>query len=278
MANEDMRHGRCRGSFKMSDFEQSVVIGVDAERVHEIAAKRADAWWTTNAIINDREGGYCEFRFPAGGFHAAFRVMANTPKLVEWTCVDSEHPKSSGFKDLREWVGTTVRFVIEPLGDRRTRLTFRHSGLVESLECFDSCSNIWGFYLHSLKKLAETGTGDPFAGGRPGTRTEGLVALMVPFRVRPDKAAVAEAAIGLFIDHIESNEPDTLIYRSYRDANDPLSYVHYMAFRDGDAHARHFDSACCADFVKALYPCCEKTPAPVSLGLFREAALGSRFG
>ncbi len=199
-------------------------------------------------------------------------MLANTPTLVEWYCVASEHPRSAGYKDRREWVGTTVKFGIERLGDNQTRLNFRHAGLVESMECYGSCSNIWGFYLQSLKKLAETGKGDPFAGARPGTASEGLVAHMVPFRVRADSIAVATAAIEKFIGEIERNEPDTLMYRSYRAAKDPLSFVDYMLFKDAAAHAKHRASAYCVDFVKTLYPCCEQKPEPVNLELFREAA------
>lgn len=260
----------------MTDFAHALTIEADAESVRRAAASRGDAWWTTNAIIQDREGGFCEFRFPAAGFHAAFRVMANRPGLVEWYCTDSEHPKSSGFKDRREWVGTTVRFEIEALGERRTRLKFRHAGLVESMECFDTCSNIWGFYLQSLKKLIETGKGEPFAGGAPGTQSEGLIAHMVPFRVRADKLEIATAAIRDFIDNIERHEPDTLVYRSYQEAGDRQSFVHYMLFKDAAAHVRHRESAYCADFVKTLYPCCEKKPVPLDLRLVREAALGTR--
>ena len=178
-----------------------------------------------------------------------------------------------GYKDRREWVGTTVRFGIEPLGENRTRLNFRHAGLVESMECYGSCSNIWGYYLQSLKRLCETGKGDPFAGGRPGTMSEGLVAQMVPFRVRADSIVVAMAAIDTFIAEIERNEPETLMYRSYRDEKDPLSFVHYMLFKDAAAHTKHRGSDYCAAFVKTLHPCCEQKPQPVDLTLFREAAL-----
>lgn len=33
-----------------------------------------------------------------------------------------------------------------------------------------------------------------------------------------------------------------------------------MLFKDADAHAKHRHSAYRADFVKILYPCCEKKP------------------
>lgn len=101
------------------------------------------------------------------------------------------------------------------------------------------------------------------------------MAHLVPFRVRADSIVVAKAAIEAFIAKIERNEPDTLIYRSYRDEKDPLSFVHYMLFKDAAAQAKHRGSDYCAEFVKTLYPCCEQKPRPVNLALFREAAVGA---
>lgn len=100
------------------------------------------------------------------------------------------------------------------------------------------------------------------------------MAKTVSFRVRQDQIATAEAAIQTFIDNIERHEPDTLVYRSYRDVDDLNSFTHYMIFKDADASARHRDSAYCAAFVRVLYPCCEALPRAVGLSLFREAAVG----
>jgi quinol monooxygenase YgiN len=257
----------------MTDFVHSITVAASAVRVHEIAARRGNEWWTTNAVIDDRVGGICTFRFPSAGFHAAFKVTTNTPDEVEWLCIDSVHPRSSGFKDLREWIGTTVRFGIDKIDDRTTRLHFRHVGLVESMECYGTCSNIWGFYLQSFRKAAESGAGEPFAGGKPGSQSEGLVCRMVPFRTQPGKLETAKAAIAQLLLQMEKNEPDAVVYRSYQDATDPLSFVHYMLFRSAEAHAAHTSSAHVSEFVKILYPCCEKKPEPVVLSLFGEAAL-----
>jgi quinol monooxygenase YgiN len=257
----------------MTDFAHSITIAASAARVHETAARRGNQWWTTNAVVDDRVGGICTFRFPSAGFHAAFRVIVNTPETVGWQCFDSVHPRSSGFKDLHEWIGTTVRFGFEKIDERTTRLHFRHIGLVDSMECYGTCSNIWGFYLQSFKKAAESGAGEPFAGGRPGTQSEGLVCRMVPFRVHADKLEFAKATIQKLLADIEKNEPDAVVYRSYQDAADPLSFVHYMLFRSPEAHASHASSGHVSAFVTLLYPCCERTPEPVVLSLLGEAPL-----
>jgi quinol monooxygenase YgiN len=256
----------------MADFSHELDIAASPEKVRHLIAYRGDAWWTTNASIDGKEGGFCTFRFPAAGFHAAVRVVKNSD-LVEWHCYDSAHAKSTGFKNLHDWIGTTIRFRLQPSGTG-THLRLEHLGLGESAEFYNTRTNVWAFYLDSLKRLAENGEGTPYQGGRPGTCTEGMVVRMVSFRVQLAKIDIALAAIRTFIDNIEKLEPDTLAYRSYQDANDTCAFTHYMLFKDEDASTRHRDSDYCAAFVSVLYPCCEAPPHTVSLALNREAALG----
>ena len=43
-----------------------------------------------------------------------------------------------------------------------SEIRFTHVGLVREYECFDVCSNSWGFYLYtSLRALIRTGHGLP---------------------------------------------------------------------------------------------------------------------
>jgi len=257
----------------MADFVHELDIAASPESLRRLIADRGDAWWTTNALIDSRVGGSCEFRFPAAGFHASVRVVRNSVESVMWYCLDSASPKSSGFRNLHDWIGSKITFGLTPTASG-SHLRLEHRDLGESAEFYNTGFNVWAYYLDSLKRLAETGVGAPYQGGRPGTRTEGLVAKTVSFRVKPEQIATAEAAIVTFIDNIERHEPDTLAYRCYRDADDVSSFTHYMLFKDADAYARHRDSAYCAAFVGALTPCCEVLPRAIALSLFREAALG----
>ena len=156
----------------MADFVHEIDIAADAESVRNLVSSRGDRWWTTNAVIDAREGGTCEFRFPSAGFHAIVTVMKNASDLVEWRCVDSTQSpaalKASGGTDAREWVGTTIRFRLTATGPASTRLRLEHLGLGASAQFYSSQNNVWAFYLDSLKRLAETGEGSPFQGGRPG--------------------------------------------------------------------------------------------------------------
>jgi hypothetical protein len=64
-------------------------------------------------------------------------------------------------EDKTEWTGTDMTFDISNKGDK-TEVRFTHVGLVPDVECFDNCSNAWGFYINgSLRKLITTGTGEP---------------------------------------------------------------------------------------------------------------------
>ena len=64
-------------------------------------------------------------------------------------------------KDKTEWTGTDITFDISKMGDQ-TEVRFTHVGLVPEFECFDNCSNAWGFYINrSLRSLITTGNGEP---------------------------------------------------------------------------------------------------------------------
>ena len=64
-------------------------------------------------------------------------------------------------EDETEWTGTDMTFDISAMGDK-TEVRFTHVGLVPQFECFDNCSNAWGFYINgSLRKLITTGVGEP---------------------------------------------------------------------------------------------------------------------
>jgi len=159
----------------MADFVHEIDVAADTEAVRELISRHGDSWWTTNAIIDDREGGTCEFRFPSAGFFATIQVLKNAPDLIEWRCIDSSLSpaslKASGGTDAREWVGTTIRFVLTALGPASTRVRLEHLGLGASAEFYSSQNNVWAFYLESLKQLAETGKGNPFQGGPPHSST-----------------------------------------------------------------------------------------------------------
>ena len=77
---------------------------------------------------------------------------------VVWLVLDAY---LSFVEDKTEWNGTKVIFEVAEKGDK-TEIRFTHQGLVPEYECYDNCSNAWGFYINSsLRDLITTGKGDP---------------------------------------------------------------------------------------------------------------------
>jgi len=117
-------------------------------------AEGVRAWWTRDADLGTKVGDHGEFRFPKYGPHAITRVTIETldaPRRVEWTCTSSFYT---------EWQGTTISFGLKP-SDGRTLLFFTHCGYPRADETFALFNMGWAYYLVSLKRYVETGTGAP---------------------------------------------------------------------------------------------------------------------
>jgi hypothetical protein len=77
---------------------------------------------------------------------------------VVWLVLDNYF---NFIQDQSEWKGTEVTFEVSQKGDQ-TEVHFTHLGLVLEYECFEICSNAWGFYINtSLRDLITTGAGQP---------------------------------------------------------------------------------------------------------------------
>jgi uncharacterized protein YndB with AHSA1/START domain len=106
-------------------------------------------WWTEDTNGDGDVGGVLQFRFLPGGFD--MKVLKKQPaELVLWEVVDGPE----------EWIGTHVSFELKQEGDF-TIVLFRHEGWKEPVEFMYHCSTKWATYLMSLKKLVETGKGEP---------------------------------------------------------------------------------------------------------------------
>lgn len=147
------------------DYRTAVTLEADPEAVYRAVATREGiaGWWTRFTEFDDREGSEALMRFPAAGFHARMRVdELKAPRSVRWTCVDAQHPPGVS-SDAKDWIGTRISFEISPGDGGGSRLEFVHHGL-HPLDCAETCTSIWDFYIHeSLKSFVETGTGQPAA-------------------------------------------------------------------------------------------------------------------
>lgn len=107
------------------------------------------AWWTEDTSGDGGVGGELRFRFPVGGFD--MKVLETKPaEAVRWEVVDGPE----------EWIGTKIGFDLRE-EDGFTIVLFRHEGWKEPVEFMYHCSSKWATFLMSLKKLLETGKGDP---------------------------------------------------------------------------------------------------------------------
>ncbi|MFF3348840.1 SRPBCC domain-containing protein [Streptomyces sp. NPDC002779] len=106
-------------------------------------------WWTQDTDGDSAVGGVIRFRFVPGGFD--MKVLEAEPaERVVWEVVDGPP----------EWIGTRVSFELKREDDF-TIVLFRHEGWKEQVEFMHHCSTKWATYLMSLKKLVETGKGEP---------------------------------------------------------------------------------------------------------------------
>lgn len=151
------------------DFQFVLEYPVDANTLYQQFATQDGVrhWWTAHCTMDATIGGEAYFPFDDAGFFARATIETLDPaREVAWKVTDAKHPESSGWMDLHDWIGTTIRFVIEPIDNDRSRLTFTHEGLLP-LECAEACSSIWRSYLgESLMQYFNTGQGEPYRDGQ----------------------------------------------------------------------------------------------------------------
>ena len=121
------------------------------------AINNVRGWWSGDIDgATDRLGA--EFTYRYEDIHRSKqKVTEFTPgKRVVWHVLEGY---INFTHDPTEWTGTDVTFEIANKGGK-TEVRFTHVGLVPDIECFDSCSSAWGFYINgSLRNLIATGDG-----------------------------------------------------------------------------------------------------------------------
>jgi NAD(P)-dependent dehydrogenase (short-subunit alcohol dehydrogenase family) len=159
------------------DYTTSFTVDSDALAVYE-AINDVRGWWSQD-VEGSTDAVGAEFVFRAEDIHySRIRVAELVPgERVRWEVLDNE----LGFTTQQgEWPGTTITFELSPHGSGTT-VRFSHRGLVPAHECYDVCSNAWGFYIHSsLRERIATGNGEPIerVQRHPADRIDGAVALV----------------------------------------------------------------------------------------------------
>jgi hypothetical protein len=142
----------------MSSFTTTITVDRTPEEAFA-AIKDVRGWWSGEIEGNTERLGD-EFTYRYEDLHLSKqRITESVPgKRIAWEVVDGY----LGFvQDKTEWQGTVITFDISKNGDQ-TEIRFTHQGLVPEFECFDNCSNAWGFYINSsLCGLITAGKGEP---------------------------------------------------------------------------------------------------------------------
>jgi len=137
----------------MADILHRVGIKSSPQAAYKALTARNElaGWWTKDTRGGFEVGGVIHFQFGDRGFFDMKILELEPGQRVLWQVVDGP----------AEWIGTRVRFDLRQEGDY-TIVLFRHEGWKEPVEFMHHCSTKWGVFLLSLKRLVETGRGEPF--------------------------------------------------------------------------------------------------------------------
>jgi hypothetical protein len=142
----------------VTGYDFTTVLSVD-QTPDEVFAAINDVrgWWWGEIEGKTHQLGD-EFTYRYEDVHCSRQKITEfvAGERVVWHVLDANLAFAT---DTDEWKGTNVTFEITRQGDK-TELRFTHVGLVPAYECFESCSNAWGFYVNgSLRSLISTGKG-----------------------------------------------------------------------------------------------------------------------
>jgi uncharacterized protein YndB with AHSA1/START domain len=110
-------------------------------------AEGLDEWWTLSSCGTAREGEIFELDFGPG-----YRWRARVSH-----CRPGESFELEMVEALPDWMGTKVRFELEPAVGGGTQLRFAHVGWREASEHFRISSFCWAMYLRIMRRNIEQG-------------------------------------------------------------------------------------------------------------------------
>jgi len=141
-----------------NNYSTTFLVDQTPEKVFD-AVNNVRGWWSQE-IEGDTDKPGTVFTYHYKDVHRSTHKITEfvQGKKVVWHTIDSHF---NFIKDKTEWNGTDVIFEISRKGDK-TELLFTHIGLVPAIECYEKCSDAWGFYINnSLRSLITSGKGQP---------------------------------------------------------------------------------------------------------------------
>ncbi|RSZ39688.1 MULTISPECIES: SRPBCC domain-containing protein [unclassified Variovorax] len=141
----------------MIDIIHRVGIKAPISKVYAALATREGVagWWTKETTGASEVGGNLELNFstPSGETIGGMgmQVVALDPdRQVHWRFTSGPE----------EWIGTDAKFRLNQDGEF-TIVHFSHENWREAVEFTAHCSTKWAIFMMSLKRLVETGKGEP---------------------------------------------------------------------------------------------------------------------
>lgn len=142
-------------------FTTKVLIKGSKEDVFKAISQHVQKWWGNTDSPVSKIGD--EFTTSFDKTYWKFKISKYLPfSKIVWNCIDAKHIHS-GYNGIeKEWIGTSVNWLLEEKGKEETLLHFTHNGLVPELNCYEICFPAWErFVIQSLKNFVETGVGMP---------------------------------------------------------------------------------------------------------------------
>ncbi len=85
-----------------------------------------------------------------------------------------------------------------------------------------------------------------------------MIIKIAEYKMKDGVLNVVTKAIAKFVREIKKHEPETL-YEAFRRSNS-LEFVHLMKFPDRISEKKHASAPYTREFVRTLYPHCEREP------------------
>ena len=136
------------------NYKYEVQLSATPEAVFKAltTSKSIAGWWAkSNSLWKENADEFLSVDF--GQVKKLMRVEKATPlSSLTWNVLECT---------LHEWPGTRITFNVTSTSDGGSLLKLEHIGLIPQLECFESCSSGWEYFMASLKQYVETGKGTP---------------------------------------------------------------------------------------------------------------------